>query len=130
MILQAAAQTLDFSQPVGLMLNNILGHIPDDTEAYAIASQLIDGLASGSYLALNDGTNVIRGKEFEAAIQIWNQASSVPYRLRSPDQISHFFDGLELVEPGVVSVPRWRPEANPFGVPAELDEFGAVGRKP
>jgi hypothetical protein len=130
MILLAAAQTLDFSQPVALMLNNILGHIPDDAEAYAIASRLIDGLASESYLALNDGTNVIRGKEFEAAIQIWNQASSVPYRLRSPEQISHFFDGLELVEPGVVSVPRWRPEANPFGVPAELDEFGGVGRKP
>jgi hypothetical protein len=129
MILLAAAQTLDFSQPVALMLNNILGHIPDDAEAYTIASRLIDGLAPGSYFALNDGTNVIRGKEFEAAIQIWNHASSVPYRLRSSEQINHFFDGLELVEPGVVSVPRWRPEANPFGVPAELDEFGGVGRK-
>ena len=75
MILLAAAQTLDFSQPVALMLNNILGHIPDDAEAYAIAGQLLDGLVSRSYLALKDGTNVIRGKEFEAAIQIWNQAS-------------------------------------------------------
>lgn len=112
------------------MMNNILGHIPDHTEACAIGSRLIDDLTPGSYFALNDGTNVIRGKEFEAAIQIWNQASSVPYRLRSPEQISHFFDGLELVEPGVVSVPRWRFEANPFGVPAELDEFGGVGRKP
>jgi hypothetical protein len=130
MILLAAAETLDFSQPVALMLNNILGHIPDDAEASAIVSRLMDGLLSGSYLVVNDGTNVIRGKEFEAAIQIWNQASSVPYRLRSVEQITRFFDGLELVEPGVVSVPRWRPEANPFGVPAELDEFGGVGRKP
>jgi len=130
LILKAAAQTLDFSQPVALMLNNILGHIPDDAMAYAIVSRLVDGLCSGSYLAVNDGTNVIRGKEFEKAIQVWNQASSVPYRLRSIEQIARFFDGLELVEPGVVSVPRWRPEANPFGVPAELDEFGGVGRKP
>jgi S-adenosyl methyltransferase len=130
LILQAAAQTLDFSQPVALMLNNILGHIPDDAMAYAIASRLMDALCSGSYLTLNDGTNVIRGKEFEQAIHVWNQASSVPYRLRSIEQITRFFDGLELVVPGVVSVPRWRPEANPFGVPAELDEFGGVGLKP
>jgi len=130
MILNAATQTLDFSQPVALMLNNILGHIPDDAKAYAIASRLMDALVSGSYLSLNDGTNVIRGKQFEDAIPIWNQASSVPYRLRSIQQITQFFDGPELVEPGGVSGPRWRPEANPFGVSAELDEFGGVGRKP
>ncbi len=129
-ILQAAVQTLDLGQPVALMLNNILGHITDDAQAYTIASRLMDALPSGSYLALNDGTNVIRGTEFEEAIQVWNQASSVPYRLRSIEQIARFFDGLELAEPGVVSVSRWRPEVNPFGVPAELDEFGGVGRKP
>ena len=129
-ILEAAAQTLDFSQSVGLMLNNILGHITDDAQAYAIVNRLVDALPSGSYLALNDGTDVIRGTEFNAAIQIWNQASTVPYRLRNVEQITRFFDGLELVEPGVVSVPRWRPKANPFGVPAEVDEFGGVGRKP
>lgn len=129
-ILHTASRTLDFGQPVALMLNNILGHITDDTQAYAIVNRLLDALPSGSYLALNDGTNVIRGKEFDEAIQIWNQASSVPYRLRSIEQIARFFDGLQLVEPGVVSVPRWRPAASPFGVPAEVDEFGGVGRKP
>ena len=60
------------------MLNNILGHITDDAMAYAIVSRLMDALCSGSYLSLNDGTNVIRGKEFEEAIRVWNQASSVP----------------------------------------------------
>ncbi len=112
------------------MLNGILGHIGDDAEAYAIVKRLMDALPSGSYLALNDGTNVVRGKDFDEAMQVWNQASSTPYCLRSIAQIAHFFDGLELVEPGVVSVPRWRPEANPFGVPAEVDAFGGVGRKP
>jgi S-adenosyl methyltransferase len=129
-ILHAAGRTLDFGQPVALMLNGILGHITDDAEAYAIVSRLLNVLPSGSYLALNDGTNVVRGKEFHDAMQIWNQASSAPYCLRSVEQIAHFFDGLELVEPGVVSCPRWRPEANPFGVPAEVDAFGGVGRKP
>jgi hypothetical protein len=129
-ILQRAARTLDFSQPVALMLNGILGHLTDDAEAYAIVNRLLGALSSGSYLALNDGTNVIRGKEFEEAMQVWNQASSAPYCLRSPEQLARFFDGLELVEPGVVSCPRWRPEANPFGIPAEVDAFGGVGRKP
>ncbi|HEY6422314.1 MAG TPA: SAM-dependent methyltransferase [Pseudonocardiaceae bacterium] len=130
MILQTAVQTLDFDQPVALMLNGILGHITDDADAYAIVNQLMGSLPSGSYLALNDGTNVIRGKEFHEALQVWNQASSAPYCLRSIEQIAGFFDGLELVEPGVVSCPRWRPEPNPFGVPAEVDAFGGVGRKP
>jgi hypothetical protein len=129
-ILQAAVRTLDFGQPVALILSGILGHITDDAEAYVIVNRLLDALACGSYLALNDGTNVIRGKECDEAIQVWNQVSSAPYRMRSIEQIARFFDGLELVEPGVVSVPRWRPEANPFGVPAELDQFGGVGRKP
>ncbi|MGH3696036.1 MAG: SAM-dependent methyltransferase [Pseudonocardiaceae bacterium] len=129
-ILHAANRTLDFGRPVGLMLNQILGHITDDAQAYTIVNQLMEVLPSGSYLALNDGTNVVRGKEFDVAMQIWNQASPVPYCLRSIAQITRFFDGLELVEPGVVSVPRWRPEASPFGIPAELDAFGGVGRKP
>jgi len=129
-IVHAAAQTLDFGQPVALMLNGILGHITDDAEAYAIVNRLLDALPSGSYLALNDGTNVVRGKEFDAAMQVWNQASSAPYCLRSVEQIARFFDGLELVEPGVISVPRWRPKANPLGIPAEVDAFGGVGRKP
>ncbi len=130
-LLHAAVPTLDFGQPVALMLNGILGHIIDDAEAYAIVNRLLDALPSGSYLALNDGTNVIRGKEFDEAMQVWNQASSAPYCLRSIEQIARFFDGLELVEPGVVSCPRWRPDVNPFGgVPAEVDAFGGVGRKP
>lgn len=129
-ILQAAAQTLDFGQPVALLLFGILGHVTDDTEAYISVNQLMDALPSGSYLALNDATNVVRGKEFDAAVQVWNQASEAPYRLRSIKQIERFFDRLELVEPGVVSCPQWRPEADPAGVPVEVDAFGGVGRKP
>jgi len=61
----------------------------------------------------------------------YNQSGAVPYRLRSPQQIAGFFEGLELVEPGVVSVTRWRPDpADADGHPAEVDAFGGVGRKP
>ncbi|MGH3924936.1 MAG: SAM-dependent methyltransferase [Pseudonocardiaceae bacterium] len=129
-ILQAAARTLDFTQPIALILSGILGHITDDDEAYAIVSRLLDALPSGSYLSLNDGTNVIRGEAFGGAIQLWNEAGSAEYCLRSPAQIARFFDGLKLVEPGVVSCPLWRPELHSVGSRREVDAFGGVGQNP
>jgi O-methyltransferase involved in polyketide biosynthesis len=130
-ILAAATQTLDFSQPVALMLMGILGHVGDHDEARSIVKRLLDPLPSGSYLALNDGTNII-SQAFAQAQQRYNESGALPYHLRSPEQIAGFFDGLELVEPGLVSVPRWRPDLADAGgdLPAEVDAFGGVGRKP
>jgi hypothetical protein len=119
---------LDFTQPIALMLMGILGHIGDHDEARSILKRLLDPLPSGSYLALNDGTNVI-SQAFAQAQQRYNESGALPYHLRSPEQIAGFFDGLELVEPGLVSVPRWRPDpADADGdLPAEVDAFGGVG---
>jgi len=130
-ILQAAAETLDLTQPVALMLMGILGHVGDYDEARAIVRRLLEALPSGSHLALNDGTNVI-SSGFEEAQRHYNETGAVPYHLRSPEQIAGFFSGLELVEPGVVSCPRWRPDPadRGGGLPAEVDAFGGVGRKP
>jgi hypothetical protein len=131
-IVEAAARTLDFTQPVALMLMNILGHIGDYDEARSIVKRLLDVLPSGSYLTHCDGTNVIDKAAVDEALRIYNESGAVPYHPRSPEQIVGFFEGLELVEPGVVSCPRWRPDpADSSGdLPAELDEFGGVGRKP
>jgi O-methyltransferase involved in polyketide biosynthesis len=130
-ILEAAARTLDFSRPIALMLMGILGHIGDYDEARSIVKRLLDALPPGSYLALNDGTDVI-SKAFAEAQQRYNESGAIPYQLRSPEQIAGFFDGLELVQPGVVSVPRWRPDLAKAdgGPPAEVDAFGGIGRKP
>jgi hypothetical protein len=125
-ILRGAAQTLDLTQPVALMLMGILGHVGDYDAARLIVRQLLDGLPSGSYLVHNDGTNTSDGV-VEAA-RIWNQAANPPYHLRSPAQIARLFEGLELAEPGVVSVPLWRPEAGT--TPEEREVYGGVGRKP
>ena len=113
------------------MLMGILGHIVDYQEARSIVKRLVDALPSGSYLTHNDGTNVI-DTQGEQAQQGYDDSGAVPYRLRSPEQIAGFFEGLELVEPGVVSVTRWRPEPadTAGGPPDELDAFGGVGRKP
>jgi S-adenosyl methyltransferase len=112
------------------MLMKILGHVPDLDEARSIVRRLLDALPSGSYLVVADGTNVINGPAFEAAIGVWNASGSLPYHLRSPEQILGYFDGLELVEPGLVSCPQWRPDATDPDALREVDEFGAVGRKP
>jgi hypothetical protein len=127
-ILREAAQTLDFTQPIAIMLMGILGHIADDDEARSIVKRLVDAVCSGSYLTMNDGTDT--SEEVVEASRIWNESANPTYHLRSPDRIARFFDGLELVEPGVVSPPRWRPEPSPSGLPAEIDSCCGVGRKP
>jgi S-adenosyl methyltransferase len=127
----AATTTLDLSQPVGLMLMNILGHVPDLSEAVSIVRHLMDALPSGSYLVTADGTNVIDGPAFEEAIAVWNANAPLSYTLRHPDDLSRFLDGLDVLEPGLVPCARWRPEpdAGPDDL-REVDEFGAVARKP
>jgi hypothetical protein len=129
-IMAEAAKTLDFTQPIALILSGILGHVTDIGEARSIVRRLVDALPSGSYLSLNDGTSVVAGEPYEEAAETYNESGAVPYVLRTPEEIASFFDGLDLVEPGVVSCPRWRPEAAPSGPPAEVDAFGGVGKKP
>jgi len=126
-ILTEAARMLDFTQPIALMLMGIMGHI-DDQHAYPIVRRLVDGLPPGSYLALYDGSNV--NPAFNQAQDGYNQTGAAPYWLRSPDQIAQFFDGLDLVQPGVVPCSRWRPEPSRFGDPAEVETFGGLARKP
>jgi hypothetical protein len=127
-VLKQAAKTLDFDQPIGLILSGVLGHISVTDEARSIVRYLLAALPAGSYLSLNDGTSVVH-VEVKEAQDSYNESGAIPYTLRSPDEIASFFDGLDLVEPGVVSCPLWRPEPHQIGAPAELDAFGGVGRK-
>jgi hypothetical protein len=131
-ILEAAGRTtLDLSQPTALILMNILGHVPDLDEAVSIVRHLMAALPSGSYLATADGTNVLDGPAFEEAIGVWNANAPLSYHLRSPDQLSRFTEGLELVEPGLVPCAAWRPAPDATEEELrEVDEFGAVARKP
>ncbi|MFD0226417.1 SAM-dependent methyltransferase [Streptomyces hirsutus] len=127
-VLAAAAKTLDLSRPTALILSNILGHIADHDEARSIVKRLMDALPSGSYLSINDGS---RGFDpgFEQAQDGYNKSGAVPYNLRTVEEITAFFDGLELLEPGVVSVTRWRPDADAPDAPV-IAEHGGLARKP
>jgi hypothetical protein len=126
-ILEAAEATLDFGKPVALMLVGILGHIGDDDEAKSIVRRLTAALPPGSYLTLSDGGNTSEARQ--VAHERYAKTGAVPYKLRSPAQITALFDGLDLLEPGVVSVSKWRPDPSPFGPPRHVDTYGGVARK-
>jgi O-methyltransferase involved in polyketide biosynthesis len=128
-ILEFAAKTLDLTRPTALMLLGVMGTIFDDDQAAALVQQLVDALPSGSYLVFEDGTNSVKPDAAAQAERLRDEGKVYSYRLRSPQEITRFFDGLELVEPGVVSVSQWRVEADVFGVPDEVDAFCGVARK-
>jgi hypothetical protein len=127
-ILAHAAISLDFGQPVALMLMGVMGHVSDDDEAQSIVQRLLAGLPSGSFLALYDSLDV--SEELKEAQQGYDDTGAIPYKLRRAEQIARFFDGLELVEPGVVSATRWRPEMTQLGDGPDVPTLAGVGRKP
>ncbi|HZB32707.1 MAG TPA: SAM-dependent methyltransferase [Streptosporangiaceae bacterium] len=128
-ILEAAERTLDLTRPVALTFMGVLGHITDDGEAQSVVRGMMEGLPSGSFLALADGADDIT-PEFEAAQRMYDEGGSVPYKLRSQHQIVQFFAGLELLEPGIVPVPQWRPEVTPITPPPGVQPLAGIGRKP
>jgi O-methyltransferase involved in polyketide biosynthesis len=130
-IVAQAAHTLDLTRPTALLLLGILHHIPDTAEAQSIVRRLTAALAPGSFLTINHSTSAISGEAMEEAVRHWNQVGTPTMTLRTPEQVSSFFAGLELLPPGVVSCSRWRPELGPGGeLPAEVDEFCGVARIP
>lgn len=134
-LLDGARKILDFDQPIALLFMGVLGHIPDLDQARALVRVLLASLSPGSYLVINDGTHLVAGESVQQAQQEYSDTGAIPYRTRTPAEIESFFEGLELVEPGFVSVPLWRPDiaadvpAIGKGSPSPVDAFGGVARK-
>ncbi|TLP66126.1 SAM-dependent methyltransferase [Microbispora triticiradicis] len=128
-ILAAARNMLDFDRPVALMMLGILGQLRDEEDPWAVLTRLLDALPPGSYLAVSDGTDT--SEALVRAIEIYNANSASSYHLRAPEALARFFEGLELVDPGVVTIPRWRPDvADAESSPRAVDAICGVGRKP
>jgi O-methyltransferase involved in polyketide biosynthesis len=123
-ILEQAAGALDFTQPVALALLGVLNFILDDDEAQAIVNRLLDAVPPGSYLAIAHASNEVNPAEAQAARQFWNENAKPPITFRTAQQITRFFDRTVLLDPGVVSCSRWRP--NILDAP-EVDQFCGVG---
>ena len=125
-IIGEASRTLDFAQPVALILMGILGHVEEDAEARSIIDGFLARFPSGSYVAMYDGSDT--SPSVTEATRIWNISANPKYHLRSPERIAGLFAGLELVDPGVVAVTSWKPDEG--ADTTFIDQFCAVGRKP
>jgi len=124
-ILREAARMLDFGEPVGLMLMGIMNFVIDDDEARAIVARLLAALPPGSYLTVQHPASEDPG--MVECIRRWNQVGKDPLTHRSRDEVTRWFDGLELAEPGVVTLNEWRPDEK---TPATIvPSYAAMGRK-
>ncbi|MER5298843.1 SAM-dependent methyltransferase [Streptomyces lasiicapitis] len=128
-VLEHASQTLDFNRPVALMLLGVVIFIEDDQEALGLVRRLMDALPSGSHLVLSHTVTSPKMPDVDAAVAFWNEHGTPKLTQRTPEKVARFFDGLELLEPGVVSCSRWRPEEAGDGEPDEVAMFGGVARK-
>jgi hypothetical protein len=127
-ILREAANHLDFRRPIGLMLIAVLHFIADEEDPHGIVSRLVSALPSGSYLVLSHSTaDFVKPAAVHAL-----RTGAIPVYLRTHDEIARFFDGLDVLDPGVVSISNWRAEheRQPRPDEAETSTDCAVARIP
>ena len=126
-ILHGARRTLDFDRPVAVMMLGVLNFIGDDDEALGVVRRLVAAVPSGSYLAVAHPTLEIKPEESAAAAKQWNETATPPITLRYKAGMLRWFEGLELLDPGIVTCTKWRPE--PGASTADVYQFCAVARK-
>jgi hypothetical protein len=124
---------LDWRQPIGVLLLALLHFVPDDADAANIVRSLREAMPSGSYLVITHATTEQIDESGRQRVEQLYQKATSPFHFRTRDQIAQFFEGLELVEPGLVYIPLWRPEGEDdllVDQPARSNGYVAVGRKP
>ena len=129
-------ELIDFNQPIALLLMAILHFIPDDEDPLGIVARFRDALPSGSYLAISHGTRDIPVRPDMSAEEMTEmgrraeqlyQLTMASFVTRTRAQVERFFDGLELVDPGLVEIQRWKPDNHRSTLPGGF--YGGVGRK-
>jgi O-methyltransferase involved in polyketide biosynthesis len=129
-IIEQAADTLDFTRPVAIMLLAILHYIPDLDEAQRIMARLVSAIPSGSYLAISHAASDISPEAMAEMIRRMNEHLAEGNHVgRTREVVARFFDGLEVLEPGVVKVTQWRPEST-MAAEGPTSLWGGVARKP
>jgi len=129
LILADARNVLNFTQPIGVMFMGVLGHVAEADDMRSIVARVMDAVPSGSYLVLWDGNDTDRA--YVELCERYTATGGVPYIPRSIEQIGRSFEGLELVDPGLVSITQWRPDTAEVGEVEPMDAAsGAVARKP
>jgi hypothetical protein len=124
-----AAQTLDLSQPVAVLLMAVLHLIGDEDDPYRIVAELMDAVPPGSYLAISHPAADIEAESMAKMADILNRLLTAEVTFRDQAAVARFFDGLELVEPGMVRVQQWRPDTAAEAT-STAALWGGVARKP
>ena len=128
-ILAEAADTLDFTQPVAVIMLGMLHFIPDADEPYSLPGRYLDAFVPGSYLAVSHASSDIKQDGQSQAATGYNAQAVIPITLRSREEFARFFRGLELVPPGIAPLGQWVPGATETGPPT-LPTYTALARKP
>jgi hypothetical protein len=126
-ILEKAARTLDFSKPVAVTMLAILHAISDGDDPYAIVATIMQAVPSGSYLAISHLASDLEREKLDESRDRVNRISHQQYTHRSHARVLRFFDGLEMVQPGLVELRQWRPAIESSRV---TPGWCGLGRKP
>jgi hypothetical protein len=127
-ILEAASQTLDFSRPVAIMLIAILHLIDNEADPHAVVKKLVAAVPPGSYLAISHLSSDIAAAARAEAHERLRELMYEKQTLRSREEVASFFTGLDMVEPGLVRIPEWRPD-NEADAKSPSALWGGVARK-
>jgi O-methyltransferase involved in polyketide biosynthesis len=126
-VLAGAAETLDLSRPVAIMALMVLQYIPDGDDPWGIVGHVLEALPPGSYLTVSDTVRDIdTGRVTEGTARLNQRMGPTQLTLRTRPDFERFFDGLEMVEPGVVPLPEWHGPGSEHPIPC----YAGMGRKP
>jgi trans-aconitate methyltransferase len=122
---------LDFTRPIGVLAVAILHFVPDNTEARDVLHSLTDAVADGSYVALTHATADAVDTALAQAGEQNYQRANAPFHFRTHAEVAAILEGLELVEPGLVYLPLWRPDVDDdlLDQPERSANYGALGVK-
>jgi trans-aconitate methyltransferase len=128
-IVSAAADVLDFTKPIGVVLMAVLQFVPDDDDPYGLVRRLMATVPGGSYLVISHPASDIQAAAMAGMATRLNQLMAQRVKPRSKAEVTAFFDGLDLVDPGVVRCPEWRPD-RPEDAAGKSTMWGGVAEKP
>jgi O-methyltransferase involved in polyketide biosynthesis len=127
-ILAGAGRTLDLARPVAVTLLGVLYQVPDPDDPYRAVRRLAAAAAPGSFVAISHPASDIHAGEAARAAALYEKATGIPQTNRSRQEVARFFDGLELIEPGVVPLNQWRPDPD-TDTGTVISSWAGIGRK-
>jgi hypothetical protein len=128
-ILEQAADTLDFSDPVAILMLSVLDTIPDADRPYETVAAYLAAAARGSYLAISHPASDVDAEQAQLGAREFGDSLSIEQTNRTRNEVAKFFAGLELIEPGVVPLNKWRPDPDDTDPGIEISSWAGLGRK-